>query len=495
MLRQNNLRTSVSFDNYKTDGFFDEYFVEDDKARSYVRKVVKTLNGLEPGELTRRQKAAEAVMFETGITFTLYSTEETKEDIIPFDILPRIIPHKEWELLEAGLKQRVEALNAFVADVYGKQRARKDKILPWDLITGSKAFHKSLMGIKPPRGIWTHISGIDLVRDDQGEFLVLEDNMRCPSGVSYVLENRAILKRILPLVFQKSVVAPVEQYPDMLLEMLEHLVDYEENPNVAVLTPGMYNSAFFEHVFLAREMAVDLVQGSDLVVENDFVYMRTTKGLERVHSIYRRIDDDFLDPEVFKADSLLGVKGIMRAWAKGNVALVNAPGTGVADDKAIYSFVPELIRYYLGEEPILSNVPTFLCRNKKDLDHVAANLDKLVVKPVAESGGYGILIGPMASKKDRAEFKKKLLAKPENYIAQPMISLSRAPVVTEGGQAAGRHIDLRPFILYGEEIKVLSGGLTRVALKEGSIVVNSSQGGGSKDTWVLEPHSKKDSHA
>lgn len=485
----------MTFDQYKTDGFFDEYFVEDGKPRSHVRKIVKTINEMDPGELFSRQKAAEALMFETGITFTLYNTDETKEDIIPFDILPRIIPHREWEYIELGLKQRVEALNRFVADIYGDQKILKDKVVPADLVRGSKAYRKQLLGIKPPRGIWTHISGIDLVRDDQGEFLVLEDNMRCPSGVSYVLENRAILKRIFPIVFQASHVSPVEEYPSKLREMLEYLVPEKDNPTVAVLTPGMYNSAFFEHAFLAREMSVDLVQGSDLVVEDDFVYMRTTRGLQKVDSIYRRLDDDFLDPKMFRPDSLLGVPGIMKAWAKGNVALVNAPGTGVSDDKAIYSFVPQIIKYYLGEEAILSNVQTHLCRNKSELDFVVKNLENLVVKPVAESGGYGILIGPKASKKEREAFKEKLLANPDNYIAQPVVSLSRAPVVVQDSGMEGRHVDLRPFILYGKEIFVLNGGLTRVALKKGSLVVNSSQGGGSKDTWVIEPGKTKGTDA
>ncbi|MDT8447339.1 MAG: circularly permuted type 2 ATP-grasp protein [bacterium] len=485
----------MKFDAYKTDNFFDEFFVEDGKPRSYARKIVKTINEMEPGELLNRQKAAEAVMFETGITFTLYSNEETQEDIIPFDILPRMIPYKEWEMLQIGLKQRVEALNAFVADVYGEQKILKDKVVPKDLVLGSKAYHKQLVGIRPPRDIWTHISGIDLVRDDQGEFLVLEDNMRCPSGVSYVLENRAILKRIFPIVFRASRIAAVEEYPERLLDMLEYLVPHKERPTVAVLTPGMYNSAFFEHVFLAREMGVDLVQGSDLVVEDDCVFMRTTAGLQQVDSIYRRLDDDFLDPESFRADSLLGVPGIMRAWKKGNVALVNAPGTGVADDKAIYSYVPQIIKYYLDQDAVLSNVETFLCRDKIQLDYVVRNLDKLVVKPVAESGGYGLLIGPQASKKEREAFKAKLLADPKNYIAQPVVSLSRAPVVTDKGELSGRHVDLRPFILYGQDIFVLNGGLTRVALKEGSLVVNSSQGGGSKDTWVIEPSKPKGSDA
>ncbi len=415
-----------------------------------------------------------------GITFTVYGEKEGREKIFPFDIIPRLVDNQEWSVLERGLKQRISALNLFIDDIYNDQQILKDQIIPEDLILNAASFRKQCIGLKPPKGIWRHITGTDLIRDRDGRFYVLEDNLRCPSGVSYVLENRHILKRTFPYVFQTSQIRAVDDYPNRLREMLEYLVpETLSNPTSAVLTPGIYNSAYFEHSFLARQMGIELVEGRDLVVRNGLVYMRTTKGFQRLDVIYRRIDDDFLDPEVFNPESLLGVPGIFDSYRQGKIALVNAPGTGIADDKVIYSYVPKIIKYYLDEKPIVPNVPTHVCWDENDMKYVLENLDTLVVKAANESGGYGMLVGVNSTKQERKDFAKRIKANPRNYIAQPTISLSRTPVVVDD-HFEGRHVDLRPYILYGEDIYVLPGGLTRVALKKGSLVVNSSQGGGSK---------------
>lgn len=386
--------------------------------------------------------------------------------------------------LEKGLKQRIQALNLFIDDLYHDQKVLKDGIVPRELIESSKGFRPQCMGLKPPRGIWCHITGTDLVRHRDGNIYVLEDNMRCPSGVSYVLQNRQLMKSLFPQVFSASRIRPVANYPHKLRDMLEFMAPDGDTPRMVLLSPGVYNSAYFEHSFLAQQMGIELVEGRDLVVADGYVWMRTTKGFERVDVIYRRIDDDFIDPEAFRADSMLGVPGLMRVYKEGRVALANAPGTGVADDKVVYAYVPKVIKYYLGEDAILPNVPTYLCSEEKDLKYVVENLKELVVKAANESGGYGMLVGPHSTAAQCAEFAEKVKANPRNYIAQPTLSLSRVPTVV-GDRLEGRHVDLRPYILYGKDIFVLPGGLTRVALKKGSLVVNSSQGGGTKDTWVL----------
>ena len=475
----------MNFSNYQVEGFFDEYFDENNNPRNGSSIVIKRIESLSDGELVKRQKAAEAALFNMGVTFTVYKKEAGTERIFPFDIIPRILEQHEWEHIENGLKQRIGALNKFIDDIYHGQKIIKDKIIPEEIILSSRSFREQCLNINPPKGIWCHITGTDIVRDKDGEFYVLEDNLRCPSGVSYVLENRMVLKRVLPKIFSDTKIRPVDDYHYRLLDTLQHLApDNISNPNVVVLTPGIYNSAYYEHSFLAQQMGVELVQGSDLVVADGYVFMQTTKGLEKVDVIYRRIDDDFLDPKVFNPDSLLGVSGLFDVYRNGRVALANAPGTGIADDKTIYAYVPKIIKYYLGEEPILSNVPTYVCWDEKERQHVIDNIEKLVVKPAGESGGYGIVVGPHASKKEIKRIKKQIASDPRNYIAQPTLSLSRVPVIVKD-HFEGRHVDLRPFILYGSEIYVMPGGLTRVALKKGSLIVNSSQGGGSKDTWIL----------
>jgi uncharacterized circularly permuted ATP-grasp superfamily protein len=439
----------------------------------------------EQSDILRRQREAEQALQELGITFTLKSDDGDTERIFPFDLIPRIIPAKEWSWIERGLKQRIVAMNEFIQDIYHDQKILKDKAIPADLVLSSTGFRKECVGINPPRGIWAHVTGTDLVRDGDGQIYVLEDNLRCPSGVSYVLENRDIMKRTLPHLFEIGRVRTVEEYPAKLLGMLQHLaVEQLEKPQVVVLTPGIYNSAYFEHSFLAQHMGVELVEGRDLVVDGGYVKMRTTRGLKRVDVIYRRIDDDFIDPKVFRPDSMLGVPGLMEVYKAGRVALANAPGTGVADDKVIYALVPDMIRYYLDEEPIIPNVPTYLCEREKDMAYVLEHLAELVVKPANASGGAGITVGPHASKAELEACRVSVLAEPRNYIAQPTLSLSRVPTLCDG-IFEGRHVDLRPYALYGEDLYVLPGALTRVALKKGSLVVNSSQGGGSKDTWVL----------
>lgn len=475
----------MKMDSYCTDGFYDEMFASPGAPRAGAKLLVERLGSLSDGELSRRQMAAERSMLHSGITFNVYGEQEGTERIWPFDIIPRIIPADEWAVLEKGLKQRIRALNLFIDDVYHDQKIVKDGVVPRDIIESASSYRKQCIGLNPPQGIWCHITGTDLVRDDNGQMFVLEDNLRCPSGVSYVLENRRIMKNTFPQIFDKLHIRPVIDYPSHLLELMQHIAPKRHgNPEVAVLTPGICNSAYFEHSFLAQQMGVELIEGRDLVVQDGYVCMRTTRGFERVDVIYRRIDDDFLDPKAFRPDSMLGIPGLMEVYKAGRVALANAPGTGVADDKVIYSFVPKMIRYYLGEDAIIPNVPTYLCWIEQDRQHVLANLDKLVVKAANESGGYGMLIGPHSTQAQREEFAGRIKANPRNYIAQPTLSLSRVPVIA-GDKIEGRHVDLRPFILYGKDIFVLPGGLTRVALKKGSLVVNSSQGGGSKDTWVL----------
>ncbi len=475
----------TGFDGYNTDGFYDEMFAPDGSARPAVQMLVERIESFPEGELNRRQIAAEHALLRMGITFNVYADEQGVEKIFPFDLIPRIIDANEWEWIERGLKQRIHALNLFIDDIYHDQKILKDGVVPADVVLSSERYLKQCIGLNPPRGVWCHITGTDLVRDGDGQVYVLEDNLGCPSGVSYVVENRQLMKRTFPQLFGMSQIQPVEDYPSQLLNMLRYLVtDKVLSPEVALLTPGIYNSAYFEHSFLAQQMGVELVEGRDLVVMDGFVHMRTTKGFERVDVIYRRINDDFLDPTVFQPESVLGVPGLMDVYKAGRVALVNAPGTCVADDKVVCSFVPQIIKYYLGEDIIVPNVPTFMCWEDTDRKYVLEHLNELVVKEANQSGGYGMLIGPHSTKAEREDFARRIKDNPRNYIAQPTLSLSRVPVLIDD-HFEGRHVDLRPFILYGEDIYVLPGGLTRVALKKGSLVVNSSQGGGSKDTWVL----------
>jgi len=480
------------FNGYSNDGFFDEMFDSQGAPRPGARALFERYNALPLEELKRRQEAAEKTLMQMGITFSVYGDDQGTERIFPFDIVPRIIHQDEWRQVEMGLKQRVQALNMFIDDVYHDQKIIKDGLIPEELVYSASGFRKECIGLSPPNGIWCHITGTDLVRGGDGKFYVLEDNLRCPSGVSYVLENRVVMKRSFPKAFDAAGVTPVADYPNRLLEMLQNLAPpRRDKPVVAVWTPGIYNSAYFEHSFLAQQMGVELVEGRDLVVVDDRLMMRTTTGLRPVDVLYRRIDDDFIDPEVFRADSMLGVPGLMRAYRAGRVALANAPGTGVADDKAIYAYVPAMIRYYLDQGAILNNVETYLCWRSDDLKYVLENLDKLVVKKVGESGGYGMLVGPHASAREREEYAEQVKAKPRDFIAQPTLQLSRVPTLIDD-HFEGRHVDLRPYILYGEDIYVMPGGLTRVALKKGSLVVNSSQGGGSKDTWVVEATSNRE---
>lgn len=476
----------MKFNSYANAQFFDELFEADGTVRPEAQPLVRMIDSLDDGDLRRRQQAAERALLYSGITFNVYGDGAGREKIFPFDIVPRIVKKSEWDHIERGLRQRIQALNLFIDDVYHDARIIRDGVVPEHIVRSATAFREECIGLNPPRGIWCHITGTDLVRNGDGTIYVLEDNLRCPSGVSYVLENRRILKQSFPQVFEVSRVRPVNDYPSRLFDLLQHLApDGVSQPRVVVMTPGCYNSAYFEHSFLAQQMGVQLVEGRDLVVVDGYVCMRTTEGFERVDVIYRRIDDDFLDPEVFRPDSALGVPGLMEVYKAGRVALANAPGTGVADDKVVYAYVPKIIKYYLGEEAIIPNVPTYLCWDETDVAYVLENLDKLVVKAANESGGYGMLVGPHSTAAQRADFADRIRANPRNYIAQPTLSLSCVPVIFEG-HFEGRHVDLRPYILYGKDIFVLPGGLTRVALKKGSLVVNSSQGGGSKDTWVVD---------
>ena len=451
--------------------------------------------GRQPQEMMRsRREEAEMIFRRVGITFAVYGAKDEDgsgtERLIPFDLIPRIIPASEWRLMEKGLVQRVTALNRFIHDVYHAQEIFKAGIVPLAQITGNAQFRPEMVGVNVPNNIYSHISGIDIVRaptaSGEAEYYVLEDNLRVPSGVSYMLEDRKMMMRLFPELFSQHRVAPVAHYPDLLLETLRSVAPAGvADPTVVVMTPGMYNSAYFEHAFLAQQMGVELVEGKDLFVNDNFVYMRTTRGPKRVDVIYRRIDDDYLDPLAFRADSTLGVPGLLSVYRAGRVTLANAIGTGVADDKSIYPYVPDMIRFYLSEEPILSNVPTWQCRRKEDLDYTLAHLPELVVKEVHGAGGYGMLVGPASTRAEIEEFRQRILARPEAYIAQPTLALSACPTFVESG-IAPRHIDLRPFVLSGKTVSMVPGGLTRVALKEGSLVVNSSQGGGTKDTWILE---------
>jgi uncharacterized circularly permuted ATP-grasp superfamily protein len=465
---------------------YHEFYLDDFEPREHYRPLWEHIRKTGQSTLGSKVHEAHLALRSEGVTFTVYSdTQEGIERVWPFDLIPRIIPANEWAPIESGLKQRVRALNLFLRDVYHQQRCIKDGVVPAELIYNGKHFLREIMDIDPPQGVYTHISGIDLVRDAPGRYLVLEDNLRTPSGVSYMIENRIVERHILPEFFARYRVRRVEHYPALLLAALRHLSPRgADHAEVVLLTPGIYNSAYFEHTFLAKEMGIELVEGRDLVVKNDVVYMKTTHGLRRVDVLYRRVDDAFLDPLTFRPDSALGVAGIINAWRAGNVALVNAPGNGIADDKAIYPFVPDIIRYYLGERPILENVPTYLMTQPDEQALVLDNLERMVVKEVSESGGYGMLMGPSSTATLRAEFVTRIKANPRNYIAQPVVPLSRHVCYLDG-ELESRHIDLRPFVIYGEDIQVVPGGLTRVALTKGSLVVNSSQGGGSKDTWVL----------
>ena len=474
------------WDHYTVTDAYDEMRGPANQGRPSSDRLSNYLESLDHEALDVRKTAAEMAIMEMGITFTVYSDEGNIDRAWPFDIIPRIIENKEWLRVEVGLKQRLKALNCFINDIYNEQLFLKEGLIPTSIIGSSANFLKECVGIRPKYGAWANICGSDLVRDKDGAIYVLEDNLRVPSGVSYMIENRVITKKVFPELLQDLDVQPVDDYPAHLFEMLVSIApEHCDNPRIAVLTPGIYNSAYFEHAFLAQQIGAELVEGADLLVqEDDCVYMRTINGLEKVDVIYRRIDDQFLDPEVFRKDSMLGVRGLMRAWKAGNVALANAPGSGVADDKVVYSYVPQMIRYYLDEEPILPNVPTYLCSDPEQLAYVLAHLEELVVKPANESGGYGMLVGPHATKVQVQEFRKIIKAQPRNYIAQPTLALSTCPTLCNN-RLEPRHVDLRPFVLQGEHAFVTAGGLTRVALKKGSLIVNSSQGGGSKDTWII----------
>lgn len=486
MLVENSRPHLFDIYNPQTSRFFDEMFATDSTVREHYETLLSRFNELSPAEIEARKQIVNVFFLNQGITFTVYGNNEGVERIFPFDIIPRIVPASEWDKVERGLTQRITALNLFLHDVYHDQKILRDKVVPAELVLGSKHFRREFVGVNPPLNVYIHITGTDIIRDIEGNYLVLEDNLRCPSGVSYMLQNRQAMKRAFPTLFSHYRVRPIEDYPQELVRILQQIAPAQnENPSITLLTPGIYNSAYFEHSFLARQMGIDLVEGRDLIVNDNRVYTRTTRGLKRVDVIYRRVDDDFLDPLVFRADSRLGIPGLINAYRAGNVALANAIGTGVADDKVIYSFVPKIIKYYLNEDPILPNVPTYLASDPTDLSYILANLDKLVVKAANESGGYGMLVGPHSTQAQRDDFAAKLKEDPRNYIAQPTIALSRHPAFANDNSFTGCHIDLRPYVLYGESVKIVPGGLTRVALTPGSLVVNSSQGGGSKDTWVL----------
>ncbi|WP_075186070.1 circularly permuted type 2 ATP-grasp protein [Teredinibacter haidensis] len=478
---------TINWKDYSPNDFFDELMSSPGNARKPAKKLVSHLSSLSEEDIASRKLAAESTIKEMGVSFTVYTEGGNIDRAWPFDIIPRTISSKQWAVAAAGLEQRLTAINLFINDIYHEQKIIKDGVIPEFVLKQSANYRKECEGITPPFGVWANICGTDLVRADDGEFYVLEDNLRVPSGVSYMLENRAITKRVLPELFQEIDILPVGDYTARLFDTLEALSPRKiKKPVIVVLTPGIFNSAYFEHAFLAQQMGTELVEGSDLVVQNDHVFMKTISGLQQVDVIYRRIDDLFLDPEVFEKDSVLGVPGLMRVWQKGNVALANAPGAGVADDKVIYAFIPQVIKYYLDEEPLIPNVETFLCYDEKQRDYVLANLDKLVIKPANESGGYGMLIGPHSTKKERETFAELIKANPRNYIAQPTLKLSTAPTIVDKNELEPRHLDLRPFILQSKSTYVTKGGLTRVAMKKGSLIVNSSQGGGSKDTWIVD---------
>jgi uncharacterized circularly permuted ATP-grasp superfamily protein len=475
-----------SFRNYSFDGFFEEMFESPKKPRRHYRKLFNRIVELQSGQFIEKKRMADASFLAQGITFTVYSdTKQGTERIFPFDLVPRILPRSEWIHIEYGLKQRITALNLFLHDIYHDQKILKDRVIPAELVFSSNHFRREFMHFKVPRNIYAHVCGTDLIRDENGRYLVLEDNLRTPSGVSYLLESRKVMKHIFPTLFRDYSVQPVEFYCQELLAMLRQISPNQNaDPCVVLLTPGIYNSAYYEHSFLAREMGIEIVEGKDLLAKDGYIFMRTTHGLKKVDVIYRRLDDDFLDPTVFRSNSMLGVPGLVAAYRAGNVSLANAIGTGVADDKAIYAYVPDMIRYYLKQDPLLPNVPTYLSMRDSDLKYILENIEKLVVKAVNESGGYGMLMGPQATKEQCAEFREKIRMNPRNFIAQPVIPLSRLSSSVDQ-TFEGRHIDLRPYILYGEKVSIVPGGLTRVAFRKNSLVVNSSQGGGSKDTWVL----------
>jgi uncharacterized circularly permuted ATP-grasp superfamily protein len=476
-------------DNYRTEEFYDEMFAASDQVRPHYQRIAECFRTLDAVEQRRKQTAVDLAFMRGGITFTVYDDDRGTERIFPFDLVPRVIPDEEWARVERGLIQRITALNLFLHDIYHDQRILRDRIIPPHYILGAKHFRREFMGFNVPKDIYIHVCGTDLIRDRTGNYLVLEDNLRCPSGASYMLENRAALKRAFPDLYRSARVKPVDHYAADLRRALQYVSPLSlggAQPNVVLLTPGVFNSAYFEHSFLARQMGIPIVEGRDLMVRDAKVYMRTTSGLVPVDVIYRRIDDDFLDPTVFRPDSLLGIPGLVNAYRSGNVSLANSIGTGVADDKVVYYFVPRIIRYYLGEDPILPNVDTYLASESEDRLYIMDNLEKLVVKSANEAGGYGMLMGPWATREDISSFRDQIRANPRNFIAQHPVSLSRHPTWCQTeGTFEGRHVDLRPYILYGERITVTPGGLTRVALRKGSLVVNSSQGGGSKDTWVL----------
>jgi len=480
----------MTFDStsYASEKFFDELIAADGSPRAHAERLVEYFSAMSPQELVDRQHAVNSTIADMGISFTIYSEGDNIDRAWPLDVVPRVIPGDEWDRVEAGLKQRVRALNMFIDDLYNDRRVIRDKVVPAEIIDSSRNYLDACKGFSPSHGVWAHICGSDLVRGGDGTIYVLEDNLRVPSGVSYMLENRNVIKRVFPSLFQNHRIRPVSEYPTQLSAMLQSIAPERaagREPEIAVLTPGIYNSAYFEHSYLARTMGVELVEGGDLVVEDNRVYLKSIDGLTPVDTIYRRIDDVFIDPEAFRPDSMLGVPGIVGAWRAGNVALANAPGSGVADDKVVYSYVPDIIRFYLSEEPIIPNVPTWRCSEPKHLEHVLANLPELVVKPANESGGYGMLVGPHASRSEHEQFRRLLKENPRNYIAQPTLALSTAPTLA-GDTLEARHLDLRPFVLQGEDLAVTAGGLTRVAMRKGSLVVNSSQGGGSKDTWIVE---------
>ena len=471
---------------YSLDRAYDEMFGEDGEIRPQYEALLKVLTSLPPEELQRRKHYADVSFLMQGITFTVYGQEEGTERIFPYDLLPRLISGEDWERIEHGLTQRITALNLFLHDVYHEGKILAEGVVPREIVYSCQHFRRQMRGLQVPRNVYVAVAGTDLLRLESGEFVVLEDNLRVPSGVSYMLNNRRVLKRTLPHLFRSYGVRPIENYTQALLGTLRSLApEGRPEPSIVLLTPGVYNSAYFEHTYLARQMGIELVEGRDLVIHDNVVYMRTTGGLRRVDVIYRRVDDDFIDPLSFRADSILGAPGLFNAYRAGNVTLANAFGTGVADDKAIYAYVPQIIRFYLSQEPILNNVETYILADPKQRQHVLCNLDKLVVKAVGESGGYGMLIGPQSTAEEREEFRQLIEANPRNYIAQPTLAFSRAPCFQEDGSIEPRHVDLRPYILFGDKVTIVPGGLTRVALRKGSLVVNSSQGGGSKDTWVL----------
>ncbi|MEA3211758.1 MAG: hypothetical protein QOE70_4815 [Chthoniobacter sp.] len=478
-----------TFDNYDVGDFYDEMFSAPGVVRPHYRGLLARFSEMVDGEIERKQALATNTFLNQGITFTVYSDNQGTERIFPFDLIPRVIPRHEWEHVERGLTQRIRALNLFLHDLYHEQRIIKEGLIPEEVVLSGKHFRKEFIGFDVPKNVYIHICGSDLIRDRDGNYLVLEDNGRCPSGVSYVLENRQVMKRVFPKLFGRHKVRPVDDYAQELLNLLRYVAPANcpdpDDPTVVLLTPGIYNSAYFEHSYLARAMGIEIVVGQDLFVDGHVVYMKTTKGPQRVDVIYRRIDDDFIDPRVFRKDSVLGVPGIVEAYARGNVNLANAIGTGIADDKVVYYFVPKMIRFYLGEEPILPNVQTYLTMFDEDRKYVLDHIPDLVIKSANESGGYGMLIGPHASKEEHEKFRQAILKDPRNYIAQPVIQLSRSPSYCDGA-IEGRHIDFRPYVLSGEKISIIPGGLTRVALRKGSLVVNSSQGGGSKDSWVID---------